>query len=324
MSAEGTGAAAPAGQRTGFIGLGRMGSGMAGNLARSGVDLTVFDPVPAAMEPLVAQGARAAASVAELAAACDVIFTSLPGPAEVEAVVLGDGGIASAMRPGTTLFDLTSSAHSLALRVHQTFAERGCAMLDAPVSGGPAGARSGDLVLWIGGDKAEFQRHHPLLSTFCKPHYVGPIGAGTVTKLAHNMLGYTIMEAQAEAFTLAAKAGLDPVDFWEALRLGMVGRQSPLFMLTQQFLPYDFATAAFAQKLALKDARLALDMAGELGVPMRLSQATREDMEAVVARGEGDGDSRSFLQLQVERAGVAVKVPRERIEAAVARARDAG
>lgn len=307
--------------KVGFIGLGRMGSGMAGNLAAAGVDLTVFDPHAPAMAPLVEKGARPAGSVAELAAQADVIFTSLPGPAEVEAVVLGSGGIVSAMRPGTVLFDLTSSARALALRVHDHFRAMDCDMLDAPVSGGPAGAKSGDLVLWIGGDRAVFDRHAPLLHAFSKPHYVGPIGAGTVTKLAHNMLGYTIMEAQAEAFTLAAKAGIDPLDFWEALRLGVVGKQSPLFMLTQQFLSYEFGNAAFAQKLALKDVRLALDMAAELDVPMRLSQATRDDMEAVVTRGEGEGDSRSFLQLQVERAGVTIKVPRDRVEAAVARAK---
>ena len=94
----------------------------------------------------------------------------------------------------------------------------------------------------------------PVSST---PHYVGQIGAGTVTKLAHNMLGYAIMEAQAEAFSLAVKAGLDPMDFWQALRLGMVGKQSPLMMLVQQFLPNVYDKPAFALRLALKDVRLA-------------------------------------------------------------------
>lgn len=305
--------------RVGFIGLGRMGSGMAANLAKAGIDLTVFDASPAVTAALAAQGATAAGSVAELAVRADVIFTSLPGPTEVEQVVLH--GIAPAMRPGTVLFDLSSSAHTLALRIAENFRAKGCEMLDAPVSGGPAGARSGDLVLWIGGDQATFERHKPLLQTFCKPHRVGPVGSGTVTKLAHNMLGYTIMAAQAEAFTLAVKAGMDPLDFWEALRLGIVGKQSPLFMLTEQFLPGEFGEAAFAQKLALKDVRLATEMARELDVPLRLARAMGEDMEAVVARGEGDGDSRSFLQLQVERAGVAIKVPRDRVKAAVARAR---
>jgi len=307
----------PLALKVGFIGLGRMGSKMASNLLNNGIDLTVYDPVPEIMSDMVEDGAKSANSVTDLASQVDVIFTSLPGPLQVEEVVLGEGGIISAMRDGTVLFDLTSSSRSLALRVNEAFSKRNSVMLDSPVSGGPAGAASGDLVLWIGGDKATFDHHKPLLETFSKPHYVGPIGAGTVTKLAHNMLGYTILEAQAEAFTLAVKAGLDPLEFWEALRLGMVGKQSPLFMLTQQFLPNSYDNAAFAQKLALKDVRLASEMAEELGVPMRLSAATREDMEAVVARGEGDGDSRSFLKLQLERAGVEIEVSRKRIENAV-------
>lgn len=305
----------------GFIGLGRMGQGMAANLLAGGVDLCVFDAVAAAIEPLKAKGARAAGSVAELAARCDLIFTSLPGPPEVEAVVLGEGGIAAAMRPGTTLLELSTSARPLALRIDEAFRDRGCVYMDAPVSGGPAGARSGDMVLWIGGDRAAVDRLAPVLKTFCIPHHVGPVGSGIVTKLAHNLLGYMLLEAQAEVFSLAVKAGLDPLDFWSAIRLGVVGKQPAIDMLTQQFLPYDFSNAAFAQRLGLKDVRLGLEMAEQLGVPMRLAEATREDMEAVVARGEGEGDSRSFMQMQIERAGVRIGVPRERIEAALKQAR---
>lgn len=297
----------------GFIGLGRMGRGMAANMLRQGVDIIVHDAAAGAMQPLVADGARAAASVADLAQRADVVFTSLPGPVEVEAVALA-GGLVDAARPGLAWFDLSTSSRALALRLEAAFRERGAAMLDAPVSGGPAGAASGDLVLWVGGDRAVFDRHLGLLETFARaPRHVGPIGAGTVTKLAHNLLGYTIMEAQAEAFSLAVKAGLDPLDFWEALRLGMVGRQSPLFMLTEQFLPGVYDRPAFLQRLALKDVRLAMALADELGVRMRLSQATRDDMEAAVADGLGEADSRAFLQVQLARAGVSIAVEPERI-----------
>ncbi len=311
---------AASGRPVGFIGLGRMGQGMAANLVKTGIDLCVFDAVPAAAEPLRALGARTAGSIAEVAAQCDLIFTSLPGPPEVEAIVLGEGGIAAAMRTGTVLFELSTSARSLALRIAEVFRGKSCTYMDAPVSGGPAGARSGDLVLWIGGAREVVEAFDPVLRTFCIPHHVGPTGSGIVTKLAHNLLGYMLLEAQAEAFSLAVRAGLDPLDFWSALRLGVVGKQPPINMLTQQFLPYDFSNAAFAQRLALKDVRLGLEMANELGVPMRLAEATRDDMETVVARGEGDGDSRSFMQIQMERAGVRIGVPRERIEAALKQA----
>jgi 3-hydroxyisobutyrate dehydrogenase len=307
----------------GFIGLGRMGRGMAGNLAKAArADLIVYDPVAEATQALAGLGARPVASIAEVAREAEIVFTSLPGPAEVETVALGEGGLLSEMRPGLTWFDLSTSSRVLALRLEAAFREKGGTMLDAPVSGGPAGAASGDLVLWAGGDRQVFDRHLEVLRTFVStPLHVGPIGAGTVTKLAHNILGYTIMEAMAESFSLAVKAGLDPVEFWEALRFGMVGKQSPLFMLTQQFLPAVYDRPAFALRLALKDVRLATAMAEELGVPMRLSGATRADMEKAVADGLGDEDSRAFLKLQLERAGVAIAAEPARIAAAVAAAR---
>lgn len=304
-------------QSIGFIGLGRMGQGMARNLAKGGGGPLVYDPVQDAVHAAVKNGCRPAASVAEVALASSVIFLSLPGPQQVEEVVLGTDGILANMRPGLVLFDLSTNSRVLALQIEAALREKGGHMLDAPVSGGPAGAATGNLVLWIGGERAVFDAHVPLLSRFSTPHYVGLIGAGTVTKLAHNMLGYAVMEAQAEAFSLAVKAGLDPMDFWQALRLGIVGKQSPLMMLVQQFLPNDYDKPAFALRLALKDVRLAGEMADELGVPMRLSALAREDMEAAVARGQGDEDSRSFLKLQLERAGVRIEVAKERIERAI-------
>ena len=216
--------------KVGFIGLGRMGRGMASNLAKGGVPLIVFDTSPEAVEALTALGARAATSVADLASQVDVAFTSLPGPPQVDEVVLGEHGILANMRPGLTLFELSTNALSLNRRIYQAFKAKGGAMLDAPVSGGPAGAASGDLALWIGGDKDVFERHQGLLRVFAdKARYVGQIGAGTVAKLAHNMSGYMILHTMAEIFSVGVKAGVEPLDLWEALRLGVVGKQSPLY-----------------------------------------------------------------------------------------------
>lgn len=303
----------------GFIGLGRMGQGMARNLGKGGANPLVYDALSAGIEAVTDSGCRAAQSVAEVARGSDVIFLSLPGPDQVEEVVLGETGILANARPGLVLFDLSTSSRAMALKLDAALRAHGGQMMDAPISGGPAGAASGDLVLWVGGDRATFDAHEGLLRLFSTPRHVGPIGSGTVTKLAHNMLGYTILEAQAEAFSLAVKAGLDPMEFWEALRLGMVGKQSPLMMLVNQFLTGIYDNPAFAQRLALKDVRLASAMAEELGVPMRLSALAREDMEAAVERGQGDEDSRSFLKLQLERAGVAISVPPERVREAIAR-----
>lgn len=304
--------------KVGFIGLGRMGQGMAKNIAKADVPLLVYDTSPAAVQALVQAGAQAAASVAELARQVDVVFTSLPGPPQVEEVVLGPQGILANMKPGLVLFDLSTSSLALNRRMDEEFKRKGGSMLDAPVSGGPAGAASGDLALWIGGDQEVYDRHVDLIRKFAdKPRRVGAIGAGTVAKLAHNMAGYMILLTMAEIFTVGVKAGVEPLELWESLRLGMVGKQSPLFMLTNQFLPGKFETPAFMLKLAHKDMSLGTALAREMGVPMRLGNMTLEEMTEGLARGWGEQDSRAFLKLQLERAGVEMGVDPERIQQAI-------
>jgi 3-hydroxyisobutyrate dehydrogenase len=300
--------------KVGFIGLGRMGRGMALNLLKAGVKLVVFDQNPGSAEPVLARGADWAPSVAQLAPQVSVLFTSLPGPLEVEDVLLGAGGVLAHMAPHLTLFELSTSSLSLARRSYAAFKARGASMLDAPVSGGPTGAASGDLAIWVGGDRAAYDRHLDLLRAMAKaPRYVGPIGAGTITKLAHNLLGYMIMLSMAEVFSIAVKAGIDPLELWEALRLGSVGKSSALDLLVKQFLPGKFEPAAFALKLAHKDVTLATTMARELSVPIRLADLTLQEMTEALQRGFGEQDSRAFLKLQLERAGVQIAVDPERI-----------
>jgi 3-hydroxyisobutyrate dehydrogenase len=241
---------------------------------------------------------------------------------QVEQVVLGPEGILANMAPGLVLFELSTSSLSLNRRMYEAFKAKGGSMLDAPVSGGPAGAASGDLALWIGGDQDVYERHRDLLAKIGdKIRLVGPIGAGTVAKLVNNVAGYMILETMAEVFSLGVKAGVDPLDLWEALRLGMVGKQSPLFMLTNQFLPGKFETPAFALKLGHKDVMLATNLAKELGVPMRLANMTLEEMTEALGRGWGEQDSRAYLKLQLERAGVQIAVDPTRLEKAVRSAR---
>ena len=179
----------------GFVGLGRMGQGMASNLfRRCEEEVMVFDTSPEAVATLASIGAIAASSIEELTRSSTVVFTSLPGPPQVEEVVFGPGGILDNLQPGFVLFDMSTNSLSLQRRIYDAFALRGAAMLDAPVSGGPAGATSGDLAIWVGGAKDLYERHLLLLRSIGdKPRYVGGLGAGTVTKLSHNMLGYMIM-----------------------------------------------------------------------------------------------------------------------------------
>ncbi len=308
--------------KVGFIGLGRMGQGMARNLQRAGADLTVYDISTDAVAGLTSAGAKAAPSVAALVRGVNVLFTSLPGPQQFEDVVLGPDGVLAHLSPGLALFDLSTNSLQMVRRAHAAFLARGAAMLDAPVSGGPAGAASGDLAILIGGDRAVYDRHAQLLSAIGdKATYLGDIGCGTVAKLAHNSLGYMFLECMAEVFTLAVKAGMDPLDLWKAMRLGLVGRGSPMNMLVNQFLPGKFETPAFALKLGHKDISLATAMAKELGVPMRLANMTLEEMTEALGRGWGEQDSRAFLKLQLERAGVEIAVDPERLRQAVEAAR---
>lgn len=304
--------------KVGFIGLGRMGRGMALNLARANVDLTVFDLAPAARDLLQDAGAKIASSVREITSEVDVLFTSLPGPKEVEEVILGSDGVLEALKPGLVVFDLSTSSLALARRIQTALAERGASFLDAPVSGGPAGAASGDMAIWVGGEKQVFGQHFDLLKIMGdKTHYVGDLGAGIVAKLAHNMTGYMLLLAMAESFSLAVKAGVEPLSLWKTLKLGVVGKAPALDMLVKQFLPGKYEEPAFALKLAHKDVRLATEMARELGVPMRLAEMTMADMTEALTEGWGDQDSRAYLKLQLRRAGVQIKVEQAEIDEAL-------
>lgn len=304
--------------RVGFIGLGRMGSGMACNLVKNGVELSVFDISADATVIPRAAGARVASGISELARECEVVFTSLPGPVQVEQVLLGPDGVFANLRPGLTLFELSTSSLALTRRIHAIFASRQAVMLDAPVSGGPAGAAGRELAIWVGGTREAYDQHLGLLQAMSNaPRYVGPIGSGTVAKLAHNMLGYSMMLSMAEVFSMAVKAGVEPLELWETLRSGMVGRGSPLNLLTRQFLPGQYEPPAFALKLAHKDVTLATTMARELGVPLRLSTLVLEEMTEALAQGWGEQDSRAFLKLQLQRAGVNIAVEPDRLHAVI-------
>ncbi len=300
--------------KIGFIGVGTMGRHMALHLIEAGHELTVHDLRREAAEPHLAAGARWADSPAELARDVEIVFTSLPGPVEVEAVALGEAGLITGMRPGSVWFDLTTNSPALIRRLHALFAERGVHVLDAPVSGGPRGAQTRRLALWVGGDEKLFERYKPVLDAIGdQPYYVGPIGSGSVAKLVHNCAGYAIQCALAEVFTLGVKAGVDPLALFKAVRNGAVGRRRTFDGLIEQFLPGVFEPPAFTLRLAHKDVSLATELARELRVPMRIADLALEELTEALNRGWGERDSRVAMLLQEERAGVEIRVPEERL-----------
>jgi len=303
--------------RVGFIGLGIMGSSMALNLRKGGFDVLVHDLRRAAAAPHLTAGCAWAESPAALASEVDIVLTSLPGPREVEAVA---DGLLEAMRPGAPWFDLSTNSPTVMRRLHARFAARGLPVLDAPVSGGPAGAKSGRLALWVGGERAVFDQYRNVLDAIGdQARFIGPIGAGSVAKLVHNAAGYAVWCALAEVFTMGVKAGVEPLTLWSAIRQGALGRARTFDRMADQFLQARYEPPDFALALAFKDVTLATELARELGVPTRLTALTHAELAEAVNRGWGEKDSRIFMSLQCERAKVEIKVPAAEIRAVVER-----
>lgn len=303
----------------GFIGLGTMGGHMAANLQKAGFALTVHDIDRARASRLMAGGAVFADTPRAVATASEVVFTSLPGPPQVEAVALGPDGILAGIREGSAYFDLSTNARATVQKLSEAFAEKGAHMLDAPVSGGPAGAESGKLALWIGGDEAVFNKHKPVLDAIGdQARYIGPVGQATVAKLVHNCAGYAISVALAEVFTMGVKAGVEPLALFEAIRQGATGRRRTFDGLVRQFLTDKFEPVDFALRLAHKDVSLATQLGREVGVPMRLCNLTLEEMTEAMGRGWDGIDARVIGRLQKERAGTPFAVPADAINKALA------
>ena len=288
-----------------------MGGSMAANLQKAGYDLVVNDVRPRVAEPHLAAGATWASTAGQVGEAADVVFTSLPGPPEVEHVALH---LRAAMTPGKTYFDLSTNSPTLVRQLHGLLGERGIHFLDAPVSGGPAGARSGRLAIWVGGDHDSFVEHKPVLEAIGdQVMYVGPIGSGSIAKLVHNCAGYMIQCALAEAFTLGVKAGVEPLALFQAVRQGAVGRQRTFDRLPDHFLSAKFDPPDFALRLAHKDMTLATALAREHHVPIRMANLALDELTEALNRGWGERDSRVAMLLQEERSDLEIKVDEDRL-----------
>lgn len=294
--------------KVGFIGIGTMGGHMALNVRAKGHEVVVHDVREAAAGPHLKAGCTWANSAREAAAASDVVFTSLPGPKEVQSVA---EELLAGLHKGTAWFDLSTNSPTVVRQISARFAAKGIAMLDSPVSGGPAGAKSGKLALWVSGEKAAFDKHKAVLDAIGdQAVYIGPVGAGTIAKLVHNCAGYAILACLAEVMTMGVKAGVEPLALWAAIRQGAFGRRRSFDRLAEQFLVGKFDPPAFALELAHKDVTLATEVGREFRVPMKIANTVLQEMtEALNREGWAKRDSRIFMLLQEERAGVDIKVP---------------
>jgi 3-hydroxyisobutyrate dehydrogenase-like beta-hydroxyacid dehydrogenase len=290
--------------KVGFIGLGMMGKGMAANLQKAGHQLVVHDIRRAAAEPYLAKGATWADSPKAVGEQSEVVFTSLPVPADVEAVAIGPNGLIEGMKPDTAFFDMSTNSVSVVRKLNAAFADKNIYMLDSPVSGGPGGAASGKMAIWVGGDQQQFNRYAAVLGAMGdQAAYIGPSGAGTIAKLVHNCTSAVMNVALAEVFTMGIKAGVPPLDLWEAVRQGATGRPRTFDRLGK-FLAGQYDPADFALRLLHKDVSLAVGLGKEVGVPMRLANLALEELTEAMTRGWGTRDSRVGMLLQVERSGI--------------------
>ena len=295
----------------GLIGLGNMGGGMAGNLLAAGYSLVVHDVRPEIVGGFVARGARAAVSAAEVAGSADVTLTSLPGPREVEAVGTGPGGILEGIRPGGVWVDTSTSRPTLIRSLEPRFRAKGAHVLDAPVSGGKTGAATRNLAVMVGGDRKVYERVKPVLDAIGdKVFYAGAIGAGSVCKLVHNMVGHSVRQAVAEALTLGVKAGVEAEAVWECIRRGALGRMHYLHEgVPKTVFRGAYDPPMFALSLARKDIGLATELAREFDVPMPMTNLAEQIAIEAMNRGWGGLDNNVVFRLQEEAAGVEVRAP---------------
>jgi 3-hydroxyisobutyrate dehydrogenase len=293
----------------GFIGLGKMGLPMAGQLLGAGHALTVHDINEDAARPLLDAGAAWAESPRAAAEQTEVIFTSLPGPQEIEPVVLGPGGVAEGATAGRVYIDLSTCSPALIERIHDTLEPRGVAVLDSPVSGGPGGAMRRTLAVYVGGDPAIFERVRPLLELIGdKISYLGESGSGAITKLVHNMISTTAQVAIAEGLTLGVKAGIEPEALRQAVEDGAFGQGGFLRRRVPEVVfKRDWADSGSTVDIGAKDIRLALELGTALDVPLQLASLAGRELELAVEAGLGSLDPSAIVILQERRAGVELR-----------------
>lgn len=294
-------------RKVGFIGLGAMGRPMAANLLQAGYSLTVYDVVASAVAELTAKGATSGLTPRQVAEAAEVIITMLPNNAIVEAVLSGDDGLLAGSRPGQTIVDMSSVTPGHTKKMAALAQARGVEYIDAPVSGGVAGAVSGNLTIMAGGKPEVLESCREILAVLGKKIYhVGPVGSGDTVKLVNNLLLGINMAAVAEAMTLGVKAGLDPQIMYEVIaassgRSYALEAKVPGFVLKGNFEP------GFAVDLQYKDLEMASQTGKELGLPLLLTNVAGQVYETARAKGLGRKDISAVVMMQEELAGVKVR-----------------
>jgi len=291
--------------KIGFIGLGIMGKPMSKNLLKAGYKIVVHDINRAAVNELVALGAGKAVNPAEVAEKCGFVITMLPNSPQVKEVVMGNKGLVETMKAGSVLIDMSSISPLVSRELCMKLEETGAEMLDAPVSGGEPKAIEGTLSVMAGGKKEVFDKCYPIMKAMAASVvHTGEIGAGNITKLANQIIVALNIAAMSEALVLAGKAGVEPELVYQAIRGGLAGStvldaKAPLVM-DRKFNP------GFRINLHIKDLANALETSHEIGVPLPLTSAVMEIMQALKVDGMGEDDHGSLIRYYEKMAKIEV------------------
>jgi 2-hydroxy-3-oxopropionate reductase len=292
----------------GFIGTGIMGKPMARNLLKAGYSLVVYDVVAAPVAELVAEGAERGSSASDTASRADIILTMLPDGPDVEAAVLGPGGVLEGAKAGSIVVDMSSINPTVSQKIGAACEAKGVEFLDAPVSGGEPKAIDGTLAIMVGGKAEVFEKVQAVLQKMgATVTLTGPVGAGNVTKLANQIMVACNIAAMGEALVLATRAGLDPEVVFNAVKGGLAGStvlnaKAPM-VVSRNFKP------GFRIKLHQKDLRNALLAAESMKVSLPFTSLVQQMLMALMNQGKGDLDHSAIVTFIEQMAGVEVKKP---------------
>jgi 3-hydroxyisobutyrate dehydrogenase len=294
----------------GFVGLGTIGGAIAENIRKAGYSMSVYDIRPEATRSLVKKGVQPAGSPAEVARHCRVVFTSLPGPRQVEEVALGADGLLHGVHDSSVYVDLSSSSPDLIRRIEAEFRSRGARVMDAPLIVGKGGVANRSLQILASGARKTFEEVKPLLDTFGDTVvFTGELGTGTVIKLAHNLVRRGIGLAIGEGIVLGAKVGVEPQLLWDCMHWGL---EVQLQQLKKTFSETVFkgnyeAPASFGIGLSRKDVGLATELGRQQNVPMPIATLVEQIMVQAINRGWAEQSTASLFRLQEEAAGIEVR-----------------
>lgn len=281
--------------RTGFIGLGLMGAPMAANLARAGFPLTVWNRTPDKAEPLRALGAVVADSPAQVAAASEVVITMVSDDAALAEVLFGPAGLAGNLAAGSVVVDMSTTSPQAVRDAAARLAESGVALVDAPVFGSTEPATSGDLWAVVGAADGDLERVRPQLDTLCQTVYhVGPVGAGSLMKVAGNLIVTGMVGLLAESLSVGRAGGLDPRQMLDILTA--IDFTSPLWKGKGSLVVDEDFAPRFPLRHALKDVRLARQVGRSLGFDLRIVAGAEEEYAAAAERGHAAEDVMAVIK----------------------------